>query len=747
MSRYATLFSDNESNDDRLTGAENKPAPYRILLVDDEVNVIRSLRRVFHDENYKIITASSGQEALNILKKIHCQLMITDYMMPGINGADLLRKVKELYPDMIRIMLTGHADTGAVMAAIKEGAVYKFILKPWNDDDLRVTVALALEQYDLLLKNKNLKKQNRDKTKEIKALTKLTINNRSQLAIMLHKRNMLNDKQVQEIYKQQQVKKIPTIKIILHRGWVTENDIRDRLRKELMIEEVSLDEIQVDPAIAALLTPAFCERQMVLPIAQDNNRLTLVMADPLDMGLVEDLRFSIGMNIYPVMANISDIKAKIKEVYGGGDISLEAYDSIVDSSDPYEGIEVLIDDDDDLTLDELLQGSDEPPAIRLVNAIILEAIRLGASDIHIHPRAKSIVVRYRIDGVLLDKIQIPHNLHMSLASRIKVMAELDITERRRPQDGRITVKTSMRIIDLRISSLPTINGEKIVMRMLDRNATVHELEDLGFSPGNLAKIKDVVTKPQGIILATGPTGSGKTTSLYSMLNHNADSEKNYVTIEDPVEYYLDSAAQVMVKEKIGLDFATVLRSILRQDPDVILLGEIRDYETAEVTFHAALTGHLVFSTLHTNSAIATIARLFDLGMKPYVVATGLEAIIAQRLVRRICDYCKAPYEASPEQIRKLGPAFTEHAISMYKGTGCEKCNKTGYHGRVGLYEVLIPSEEMRLLISTGASILEIGKQAEKDGITTLLNDARDKVNKGLTTVEEVLRVVGVQLIS
>lgn len=746
MAKYASLFTDIPEEETEDSEEQSKLERYQILFVDDEPNVLNALKRIFRQENYQILTAADGEEALEVLCREPCQLMISDYMMPKMNGAELLRKVKADYPEMIRIMLTGHADMNAVMAAVKDGAVYKFILKPWNDDDMRVTVALALEQYDLRKKNRILEKQNNDKDKEISSLSKLAVTNRSQLAIMLHKRNLINDQQVQELYKQQQVHKEPILKILLERQWASEKQIRDILSKDLMIEEVLLDEIQVDASVAALIPYGFCKRHLVIPLREHNRRLTLVMADPMDMGLIDELRFNIGLEIQAVMANVADIKAKITEVYGEHEDSFEELETLVDLDDPFEGIEVLIEDDDDIPIEELLHGTDEPPAIRLVNAIILEAIRLGASDIHIQPRTKSVMVRYRIDGVLHDKIQVPNSLHMSLVARIKVMSELDITERRRPQDGRITVKTPMRIIDLRISSLPTINGEKIVMRILDRNASVQRLEDLGMSDINLTKVTNVARKPQGLILATGPTGSGKTTTLYSMLQHNATPEKNYVTIEDPVEYYLDMAGQVMIKDKIGLDFSSVLRAILRQDPDVILLGEIRDFETAEVALHAALTGHLVYSTLHTNSGVATIARLFDLGLKAYVLASALEAIIAQRLVRKICEHCKEPVSADSDMVHGLGPVFQSSEIETHKGKGCLKCNNTGYSGRVALYEVLVPSENMRHLISSGASILEITNLVAKEGVATLIKDGHDKVSKGLTTLDEVFRVLGPQVV-
>ncbi len=743
MSQYSALFTGNAS--DQPPPEKHTSSPYRILLVDDDPNVLRSLQRVFRQENYQVVTAGSGQEALDLLRSATFHLIISDYMMPVMNGGDLLRQAKALHPELIRIMLTGQADTGAIMAAINEGAVYKFILKPWNDDDLRVTVALALEQSELIRKNKALQRENVHKTKEIAALSKLTVTNRSQLAIMLNKRNLLNSQQVQELYRLQQQRKEPLIKILLEHDWVSERAIRDILRRDMLIEEVSLPEIQVDPAVSALIPQSFCQLQLVVPLRIEGRRLLLAMADPLDAGLLDDLRFVSGLDIQPVMADVAAIQTKLGEVYGAREaLDFSELETIVGGVDPYEGIEIVIDDDADVSLEELLQGTEEPPAIRLVNAIILEAIRLGASDIHIHPRTKSVVVRYRIDGVLADKINIPHHLHRSLVSRLKIMSELDISERRRPQDGRITVKSSLRLVDLRISTLPTINGEKIVMRILDRNSAILSLDTLGFSKQELPRILNLVDKPQGIILATGPTGSGKTTTLYALLQHNASPTKNYVTIEDPVEYYMDMAGQVLIKEKIGLTFPMVLRSILRQDPDVVLIGEIRDFETAEVAFHAALTGHLVYSTLHTNSAVATIARLLDLGMKPYVIASALEGIVAQRLVRKICAHCREPVEPTPEQRQRLSGLFAGSQISTYHGKGCNHCYNSGYRSRVGLYEVLIPDEELRHLMTSGGSVRDITQMAKSQGMKTLLDDARDKVAQGVTTMDEILRILGSQ---
>ncbi|MBI2308799.1 MAG: Flp pilus assembly complex ATPase component TadA [Rhodocyclales bacterium] len=741
MTNYAAYFTG--SADAPAANGGTAPARYRLLIVDDEPGILKALTRTFRSEAYEIVTAANGSEALARLHEAPAQVIISDYMMPGMTGAELLKQVKALYPDTIRIMLTGHADTGAVMGAINEGAVYKFILKPWNDDDLRVTVSLALEQYDLVQKNRQLSQENTRKAKEISALSRLAVSNRSQLGIMLHKKQLLTSAQLQELTRLQGIHKEPLLKLLLDRGWVTEKMLRKILREDLLVEEVALDEFRVDAAVAELIPRSFCDKQLVVPLKLEGRRLLLAVADPMDAGLIDDVRFTAGLDLKVVMADSAAIRAKINELYGEGSTTdFRDLATVVGSVDPYEGIEIVIDEDENVPIDELLAATNEPPAIRLANAIILEAMRLGASDIHLQPRAKNVVVRLRIDGVLHDKIQIPHALHGPLVSRLKIMAELDISERRRPQDGRLTVKSPLRVVDLRISTLPTINGEKVVMRILDRNSAVLSLAGLGFGEKGLAKVRVMVDKPQGLLLATGPTGSGKTTTLYSLLQANASPAKNYITIEDPVEYYLDNAGQVLVKEKIGLTFPTVLRSILRQDPDVVLIGEIRDIETAEVAFHAALTGHQVLSTLHTNSALATVARLLDLGMKPFIVASALEGIIAQRLVRRICRHCRQEVVTDAALAARLGPRFRDTPVRGYVGAGCAECDGSGFKGRVGLYEILLPDEGMRDLVARGASMKELAAHARAGGHETLWDDAWHKVAHGETPMAEVLRVLG-----
>jgi len=739
MSNYRSFFTGGTPNEQQTVAT-----PYRLLFVDDEPNVLSAMRRIFRRENYHIDTAMSGPEALELLKDKTYQLIISDYRMPHMNGAEFLKRVKSLCPDTIRIMLTGYADTGAVMGAINEGAVYKFILKPWNDDDLRITISLALEQYDLLEKNRKLKLENKEKTKELRKLKGTVGSDSGQIAILLNKKNLLSDAQLQELFRLKQNSNDSVLKLILNRQWVDESVIRKILAKDLLIEEIALAEFQIAADAQSFLPRSICEQHSVMPLMVDDGHLMIVMADPVNLDLQAELRFMAGLPLRVVMANVQDIDNKISEIYGKtpsfGDLN-----EIISTDDPFETIQIVIEADDDISLAQLLQQTEDPPAIRLVNSVITEAIRLGASDVHIQPRAKSVVVRYRIDGILQDKIFIPHHFHNALVSRIKVMAEMDIAERRRPQDGRVTVKTPSKIVDLRISTLPIIAGEKVVMRILDQNASIQPIEKLGFSMDDLTKIKRLINKPQGIILTTGPTGSGKTSTLYSLLQHGATPTKNFVTIEEPVEYYLDAAGQVNVKGKIDLTFPVVLRAILRQDPDVILLGEIRDLETAEVAFQAALTGHLVFSTLHTNSAIATIARLQDLGLKPYILASGLEGIISQRLVRRICPHCKTQSAVEEAVLQQLGPKFIAKQDHFYSGTGCEACSNSGYHGRLCLIELLILTEEMRDMIANRAGYLEFKQAASNSGFKTIIDDGLEKALQGLTTCDEILRVLGPQI--
>ena len=747
MSRLAALFLNKEEQQpakDSPAGEDKGGSQrYKILFVDDEPQVLKAMRRVFRQENYQLLTAGSAQEALSLLAAHQpVQVVVSDHRMPGMTGAQLLKQVKAQYPKTIRIMLTGYADVDAVMGAVNEGAVYKFITKPWNDHDLRLTVSLALEQYDLIRENTSLKSETAAQRKEIKRLSHFINSHRSQLGNLLLKEALLTQSILDKALAIQARTNSVLPRVLVNMGVIEERTLIGLIEKHTEINRVSPKEFNVPEALTGLIPRGICDKNILVPLKRNDQKLLVAMADPTDFTKVDDLAFIAGMPIQAVVASQKEIQEKIKEVYGEGD-QLEDPLSELDLTDPTEQIEIILEEqDEDSNIEELIQAKDKPPAIRIVNAIISDALRHGASDVHIEPKTKHVMVRYRIDDLLMDKLHIPLNMLLGIVSRIKVMSDLDIAERRRPQDGRITVKTSTRMVDMRISTLPTINGEKVVLRILDKNAASKDIADLGFSKKDLNIVRHFIDCPQGIILATGPTGSGKTTSLYALLRKGAKITKNFTTIEDPVEYYMNMAEQVNVRDKIGLTFSNVLRSILRQDPNVIMLGEIRDRETAEVAFHSALTGHLVLSTLHTNSSISSITRLRDMGLQSYVIADALLGIIAQRLVRQICPHCRTEERPDPKILRSL--KIVDRDITTYRGVGCEQCNNSGYKGRIGVYEVFQLDAELKRMIHQGATEPEILHAARLTGMTTLLEDAVAKLKDGITTSEEILRVFGPQ---
>lgn len=747
MSRLASLFIGKDKDSEEpipQDSVEPGKTNYRILFVDDEENVLKALQRIFRRENYTLLTASSGGEALDLLQNEPVQVVISDHRMPGMTGADLLRKIKELYPQTIRIMLTGHADVNAIMGAVNEGAVYKFITKPWNDDDLRLTVSLALEQYDLIRENVSLKKQRESQEKKIKQLSRFVNLNRSQLGRILLRRKLIRKEALDKAMAVQAKNNKILPRILIEMGIVNEATIMKTIQSELGINRVYPNEFTVPKELALLIPKEICNKNVLVPLKRADAQLIVAMADPTDYMKVDDLKFMAGLPIQPVLATQKEITDKLQELYGKDD-PLETVLSEIDISDPVDTIEIILDEDEEESdIEELLRAKDQPPAIRIVNSIISDALRHNASDVHIEPKTKYVMVRYRIDGLLHDKIHIPLSMHPLIVSRIKIMCEMDIAERRRPQDGRVTVKTSSKMVDMRISTLPTITGEKLVLRILDKNAAIKDIEELGLSDRDLRKVSRLVLQPQGIILSTGPTGSGKTTTLYSLLRQVATVSKNFITIEDPVEYFMSNAEQVHVREKIGLGFPVILRAVFRQDPNVIMLGEIRDFETAEVAFHAAMTGHLVLSTLHTNSSIASITRLRDLGIKPYVINEGLVGVVAQRLVRRICPHCKVDDDPPEQVLRALKLDKKNLDFTPQKGAGCEHCNQTGYAGRTGVFEVFQIDQELRNMIYNDAGETELVRAARWSGMTTLLEDGINKLKAGSTSCEEVLRVFGPQ---
>ncbi|UCE17888.1 MAG: type IV-A pilus assembly ATPase PilB [Gemmatimonadota bacterium] len=518
-------------------------------------------------------------------------------------------------------------------------------------------------------------------------------------------------------------------------GFITEQDLLEYLSKQLGVQSVDLSEKSLDPDIVGLLPSDVIIKFKVLPLEKSGRRLLVAMADPTNFFLLDALKFLTGCTIEARVATDSAIQKAIEKLYDTGDSYSEVMRDV-------EDLEVLVEtkEEEDFEEVDLESAVQEAPLVRLVNSLIIEAIRKGASDIHLEPFEKVFRVRYRIDGTLIEMPQLPYRLKPAVTSRLKIMASLNIAERRIPQDGRIKIRLANKTVDLRVSTLPTVFGEKVVMRILDSSNLTLDLTKLGFQMSALQNFVKAVKEPYGIVLVTGPTGSGKTTTLYSALSMLNTVDTNIMTAEDPVEYNLPGINQVQVRPEVGLNFASSLRSFLRQDPNIIMVGEIRDVETGEIAIKAALTGHLVLSTLHTNDAPSTINRLIDMGIAPFLVSTSLNMVIAQRLVRKLCSHCKEAVRANDEMFNELGIDPRDNGdMRIFKAQGCSNCNQTGYKGRLGLYEVMPISSVIRRMIHIEASTEELRNQAVADGMITLRDDALIKFKDGITSFEEVIR--------
>ena len=516
-------------------------------------------------------------------------------------------------------------------------------------------------------------------------------------------------------------------RVLVSEGLVAENALVQALGQHIGVDFISLADTVVDPAAAALIPESLARRYGVIPVRFEDEALVVAMVDPGNVLVVDDVRAITGRRVIPRIATRADVEDAIRR-QGRYDASVSDLADIVSADEPLEDLSTV------------QAAVEEAPIVKLVNTLITRAVNERASDIHIEPGERDLRVRFRIDGVLHEVMSTPRSVSGAVVSRLKIMADLDIAERRVPQDGRVTIRVAGRPIDLRVASLPSIYGEKVVMRILDKDDAVLDLRELGFLPHSLSRFESSYTKPYGAILVTGPTGSGKTTTLYSTLNVLNRKEVNIITVEDPVEYRLPGITQVQVNRKAGLQFATVLKSILRSDPDIILIGEVRDSETAKIAVEAALTGHLVLTTLHTNDAASSVGRLVDMGVEPYLVSSALDSVLAQRLARRLCERCKEPMPASAEVARQMGYDPSE-TVTMFSAAGCRVCSETGYRGRVAINEVMLVSEEIQRMTAERRPSDEIRRVAMEQGMRTLRQDGMEKVRIGMTTLEEVLRVV------
>jgi type IV pilus assembly protein PilB len=526
-------------------------------------------------------------------------------------------------------------------------------------------------------------------------------------------------------------------------GYLTEKQLVDSLAQHFKVPAVDLAGMDIDEAVLKIIPADLARKYTILPVSKTGATVTVAMIDPTNVFAMDDVKFMTGYRVEPVIASETGIRTAIDRYYGSTH-AIELKKVMEDLTEESQSDLEVLEEEEDLDLATLEEESEQAPVVKLVNLVLTDAIKRGASDIHIEPYEKEYRVRYRIDGILYEMMHPPLKLKEAITSRAKIMARLDIAEKRLPQDGRIKIKTKIsgksKDLDYRVSVLPTLFGEKIVMRLLDKDKLMLDMTKLGFEPESLRKFETAILKPYGMVLVTGPTGSGKTNTLYSALQRINTPEVNIMTAEDPVEFNLSGINQVQTREQIGLNFAAALRSFLRQDPNIILVGEIRDFETAEVAIKAAMTGHLVLSTLHTNDAPSSISRLMNMGIEPFLVATSVHLIVAQRLVRRICSFCKEPLEVPPAALVQTG--FAEHesrTLKLFRGRGCERCSNTGYKGRVGLYEVLEVDDELREMILSGASAFELRQKAVTNGMMTLRMSGLQKIRDGMTSIEEVVR--------
>ncbi|MCS7244325.1 MAG: type IV-A pilus assembly ATPase PilB [Candidatus Calescibacterium sp.] len=567
---------------------------------------------------------------------------------------------------------------------------------------------------------------------------------KEELGEMLVKREFITRKQLERAQKKAEEENKELDKAIIELGFISEKEVYQILAEDLGFEFLDLSEFELKPELSQFLPDNIAKRYNAVPVKFDGEKLVVAMIDPLDTNAVDDIMLMTGLEVETVMATETDIRRAINRIYGSAEIA-EADDlssSIAEVNiGELSNLEIGELEEEEISVDKLKEMVDEAPIVKLVNQIIFHAISDKASDIHIEPWPKEVVVRYRMDGILHEIMRIPKHLLAPMVSRIKIMSALDIAERRKPQDGKIHLKYEGRDFDLRVSTIPTVNGEKVVMRILDKSSVMLGLDRLGFMPDIRERLEWLIAKPYGMILVTGPTGSGKSTTLYACLNKLNQGTVNISTVEDPVEYQIQGINQVQVNPKAGVTFASALRAFLRQDPDIIMVGEIRDHETAQIAVEAALTGHLVLSTLHTNDAPSAATRLIEMGIEPFLVSSAVVGVLAQRLARTICSACKEPYVPPKEALKDIGLAYTEEEIVFYKGRGCEVCKGSGYKGRTGIHELLIMSDAAREVILRRGSANEIKRAVLEEGFKTLQDDAIRKVLEGIISVEEALRVV------
>jgi len=721
----------------------------KVLIAEDDAVSRTVLKRTVEKSGHECLVAKDGLEAWEAYQSTpDVDAVVSDWMMPNMDGLELCRRVRghERAGYTFFVFVTALSGKEKLLEGMKAGAD-EYLTKPLDGEQLRVKLISAsrvtsLHRHLQAEENKDAasdgdggagRENGRGTAVEVPRARKNRLRRGNVWEILLAQ-NKIGEEQLQQALEAQKGNRRELGKALVSLGFITDADLAQAQAQRLNLDYVVLDGATVDREAVRLVPGGMLRKHEALPLRTEEGRLVVAMSDPTNLYALDDLRMISGSPIRPVVVTEDDLRRTLNRVFA-------TEEQVADVLEDAAAAEVEESGDVELGAEA---NAHEAPVVRLVNSILQRAVSEEASDIHVEPQAGELVVRMRVDGVLRKLMSVPSNLHSGVAARLKVMANLDIAERRTPQDGRFSVRLGGKKVDLRVAILPTVYGEEVVLRLLDTSGMQSDLSTLGLSPRDLERYREVFYRPYGTILVTGPTGSGKSTTLYSTLSELNSPERKIITVEDPVEYRLAGVNQVQVNPKAGLTFASGLRSILRNDPDVVMIGEIRDLETARTSVQAALTGHLVLATLHTNDAPGAVGRLNDMGVEPYLTASAMDCVVAQRLARKLCTNCARPVEIEDEILSGMqfpferlpgdGPAFR-------KAVGCNRCGDTGYRGRVGIYELMMVTDEIREMIARRASAGEIANAAERDGMMRLKDDGLLKAARGLTSIEEVLRTV------
>jgi type IV pilus assembly protein PilB len=718
----------------------------RILIVEDDAVSRTVLVRTVEKLGHECLVAEDGLEALRMYESTpEVDVIISDWMMPNMDGLELCRRVRSLDREgyTFFIFLTALGGREHLLEGMQAGAD-EYLTKPLDMDQLRVKLIAASRVTSLhrhmTVDGAEAPGEDRGESPPKTGLEPKRPARRAKPRLgtkawdVLISEDKLTEKQLQQALEAQKDNPMELGRTLVSLGFISEADLAQAHAQRLNLDYVELTGAEVDREAASLVPEKLLRKHGVLPLHREDGRLVVAMSDPTDIYALDDIRMVCGCAVVPVVTTEESLQRAQARVFSA-DVQVAEILEEAAQPEPEEQDEIELGAE---------TAAEEAPVVRLVDSVLQQAVGEGASDIHLEPQPRELKIRLRVDGVLRDLMSVPSKMQSGVVARLKVLANLDIAERRIPQDGRFSVRLRGNKVDLRVATLPTIFGEEVVLRLLDTSNLRTGLAELGFAPADLERYREVFRRPYGTIFVTGPTGSGKSTTLYATLNELNTPERKIITVEDPVEYRLAGINQIQVNPRAGLTFASGLRSILRNDPDVVMVGEVRDPETAETSVQAALTGHLVLATLHTNDAPGALTRLTDMGVEPFLVASAVDCVIAQRLARRLCERCKRPVHVDEGVLSELGfpfERFREDVLRFHEAVGCERCGGSGYRGRVGVYELMVVTDEIREMILRRAQAAEIGRAARRGGMTRLREDGLLKAARGVTTIEEVLRTV------